>query len=281
LKKINVKELAEAIEKLCIESNYNLRSDVFHALRNSLNVEESKIGRVIIKQIIKNAELACAKQLPICQDCGIVNILLKIGQDVVLIGGTVEEAVNEGVRKGYGRGFLRKSVVCDPCFERKNTGDNTPAIISQRIVPGDSIRVAVMPKGGGSENVSVVKMLLPGDGPEGIKRVVLQAVKDAKANPCPPVVVGVGIGGTFDSVGFLAKKALFRNINERNSDERYAVLEMNLLDDINSLGIGPSGLGGKITALAVNIETFPCHMACLPVAVNFGCCALRSAECVL
>ncbi len=281
MKEIHVRELTKVVEELCIESNYNLRPDVLLALKKSLEIEESDIGRTVIQQIIRNAVIARSEKLPICQDCGIVNVLLEIGQDVSFVGGLIEEAINEGVKRSYKSGFLRKSVVDDPCFDRKNTGDNTPAAISLRLVPGDSVKVVVMPKGGGSENVSVVRMLLPGDGPKGIKSTVLEVAKNAKANPCPPVVIGVGIGGTFDSVGFLAKKALLRNINERNEDERYSNLEVSLLEEINNLGIGPGGLGGKVTALAVNIETYPCHMACLPIAVNFGCCALRSAEKVL
>jgi len=281
LRKLQARELTQTVKELCIESNYNLREDVFLALKNSLNMESSKVGRTVIRQIIKNAEIAREKKLPICQDCGIVNVSVEIGQGVILVGGDIEEAINEGVKIGYKEGFLRKSVVDDPCFDRKNTGDNTPAIITLKMVPGDSVRVTVMPKGGGSENVGVVKMLLPGIGPEGIKSTVLEAVKNAKANPCPPIVVGVGIGGTFDSVGFLAKKALIRNINTRNIDEKFKALELGLLKEINNLGIGPGGLGGRVTALAVNIETYPCHMACLPVAVNFGCCALRSAERVI
>ncbi|MDO8886426.1 fumarate hydratase [Candidatus Oleimmundimicrobium sp.] len=281
MKEIPVRELTQVVKELCMESNYNLREDVLLALKDSLEIESSKIGRAIIEQIIKNAEIARLEELPICQDCGVVNVLLEIGQDVFFVGGSIKEAVNEGVRKGYSEGFLRKSMVDDPCFDRKNTGDNSPAMILMSMVPGDSVKVIVMPKGGGSENVGVIKMLLPGDGPKGVKKTVLEAVKNANASSCPPIVVGVGIGGTFDSVGLLAKKALLRNINERNKDERYANLEISLLEEINNLGIGPGGLGGKVTALSVNIETRPCHMACLPVAVNFGCCALRSAEKVL
>ena len=260
--------------KLCQEANFKLGDDVVAALEKAGQEEISPTGKNIIQQLIENARLACKESLPICQDTGFAVVFLEIGQDVHITGGDLCAAVNEGVRKGYQEGFLRKSILGHP-LERKNTGDNTPAVIHYCLVPGDKMKITVAPKGGGSENMSGLKMLKPADGLAGVKKFVLEQVSAAGPNPCPPVIVGVGIGGTFEKAAFLAKKALLRPVGQKSPLPDIARLEEELLTEINKLGIGPQGLGGLITALAVHIEVYAVHMASLPVAVNLNCHAAR------
>lgn len=274
MKEIHISEIINAVEALCIDANLHLNKDIKDSLQKNILVEESDVGCSVLKSLIKNAKIAADEGLPICQDTGMAVIFVELGQEVHIIGGSLEESLNEGVRRGYLKGNLRKSVVIDP-IKRKNTGDNTPAIIYYDIIPGDKLTIHVAPKGFGSENMSVLKMLKPSDGIEGVKKTVLEAVSIAGANPCPPIIVGVGIGGTMEKAALLAKRALMRPINEDNPNDYYQALEEELLKSINKLGIGPAGLGGRITALAVNINTYPTHIAGLPVAVNIGCHATR------
>ncbi len=281
MREVDVKDVKEAVKRLCMEANYNLPSDVLSAFREGEKREASEIGRSVLKILQENARIASAEKLPYCQDTGFAVVFLEVGQNVVFKGGDIEKAINEGVSEGYTEGFLRKSIVSDPLFERKNTRDNTPAVIHYRIVPGDRVKISFAAKGGGSENMSALAMLKPADGVEGVKEFVIKTVSNAGPNPCPPITVGVGIGGTFEKVAFLAKKALLRPIGDRNPDERYAKLELELLEEINRLGIGPSGFGGKVTALDVKIEWFPCHIASLPVAVNIQCHASRHREVII
>ncbi len=276
---IDASAITDTVERLCIEANYYLNTDIKEALVKASKEEESQTGRSILESLIKNAEIAKNERLAICQDTGMAIVFVEMGQEVQIRGGFVEDAINEGVRRGYKNGFLRSSVVRDPLL-RENTNDNTPAIIYYEIVKGDGFTIHVAPKGFGSENMSVLKMLKPSDGIEGVKKTVLDAVSEAGPNPCPPIIVGVGIGGSMEKAALMAKKALMRPIDQRNPDLYYKELEEELLDKINKLGIGPAGLGGRITALSVNIETYPTHIAGLPVAVNIGCHVTRhkSAE---
>ena len=270
MRTVNVSEITEQIKEMCIEANHYLSEDMKNALSESEKQEKSPLGKQILCQLQENLKIASEDMIPICQDTGMAVIFLEIGQDVHLEGGPLEDAVNEGVRQGYKEGYLRKSVVRDP-IERENTKDNTPAVIHYEIVAGDRIRITVAPKGFGSENMSRVFMLKPADGIEGVKEAVLTAVRDAGPNACPPMVVGVGIGGTFEKCALMAKKALTREVG-RHSDIPYVKeLEEELLTKINQLGIGPGGLGGTTTAFAVNINTYPTHIAGLPVAVNICC----------
>ncbi|HKL10749.1 MAG TPA: fumarate hydratase [Clostridia bacterium] len=280
MRKLNVKEIENAVREMCISSNYNLPEDVYKKLSESENTEESEIGKDILRNIIKNADLAKKNRVPICQDTGMATLFIELGQEVFLTGGDFEEAVNEGVRKGYEEGYLRKSIVRDPLV-RDNTGDNTPAVIHLKIVPGDSVKIVVAPKGFGSENMSRVKMLKPSDGMKGVEDFVIQAVSEAGPNPCPPIFVGVGIGGTFEKVAEMAKRALLRNVDDKNMDSSLADMEKRLLLKINSLGIGPQGLGGRTTAIAVKVETYPTHIAGLPAAVAINCHATRHEERIL
>lgn len=273
MREINAKTITETVKKLCIEANCHLTDDVKNCIRKSREDEDWPQAKEILDRIIENYEIADIEKHPVCQDTGVACVFLKIGQDVH-INGDITDAVNEGVRQGYKDGYLRKSVVKDPLL-RVNTGDNTPAFIYFELVPGDKIEITVTPKGFGSENMSKIAMLRPSDGIEGVKEFVINAVCDAGPNPCPPIVVGVGIGGTFDKAAYLAKKALLRPLDERNPDEFYENLEKELLEKINALGIGPQGFGGKTTALSVNIEKFPTHIAGLPVAVNINCHVTR------
>ena len=266
----STEEITKNIKKMCIEANYTLSDDVKNKIINSAAVEESEIGKKILNQLEENMNIADSDNIPICQDTGMAVIFIKIGQDVHITGGNLEDAINQGVREGYIEGYLRKSVVKDPII-RENTKDNTPAVIHYEIIPGDKIEITVAPKGFGSENMSRVCMLKPADGIEGVKNAVIETVKLAGPNACPPVVVGVGVGGTFEKCALLAKKALTRDIDSENSIEYVAELEKELLNEINKLNIGPGGLGGKVTALGVNIETYPTHIAGLPVAVNMCC----------
>jgi fumarate hydratase subunit alpha len=277
LKEINVLEITSAVKDLCIEANYYLSQDIRDRLKEAYDSETWNIARDIIDKIIINADIAKNEKVPMCQDTGMACIFVEIGQDVHIVGGSLENAINEGVRRGYEEGYLRKSIVKDP-IDRVNTKDNTPAVIHYDIVPGSKLKIMVAPKGFGSENMSQLKMLKPSDGLDGVKEFILKVVKDAGPNPCPPIVVGVGIGGTFDKAAYLAKKALMRPTGERSDKPFYAEFELEMLDKINALGIGPQGFGGKTTALAVNIETYPTHIAGLPVAVNINCHATRHAE---
>jgi fumarate hydratase subunit alpha len=281
MREINVEVITETVEKLCIESNYYLPQDVKKALENAMEKEESPLGKEILSDILKNQEIARMNNVPICQDTGLAVIFLELGQDVRLVGGNLNEAINEGVRRGYVNGYLRKSAVDDPFIVRKNTGDNTPAIIHTTIVPGENIKLILAPKGGGSENMSALAMLKPSDGINGIKKFVLDTVEKAGSNPCPPIIVGIGIGGTIDKTTLIAKQSLLRKVGEHNPNPKVAELEKELLEEINKLGIGPQGFGGRTTALAVNIETFPAHIASMPVAINIQCHVARHQEAII
>lgn len=270
MRTIHVDALTGNIKEMCIEANHFLSEDMKCAMDRAAKEEKSPLGRQILEQLEENLKIAGEDMIPICQDTGMAVIFLEIGQDVHFEGGDVSRAINEGVRQGYGEGYLRKSVVKDPVF-RENTKDNTPAVIHYDIVPGEQVRITVAPKGFGSENMSRIFMLKPADGIEGVRDAVLTAVKDAGPNACPPMVVGVGIGGTFEKCALMAKKALTREVNERSEIPYVRELEEELLEKINCLGIGPGGLGGSTTALAVNINTYPTHIAGLPVAVNICC----------
>jgi fumarate hydratase subunit alpha len=273
MREIDVKEITSAVKKMCIDANYNLGEDVFEAIKKFEKTEESPLGEEILNQIIKNAGIAREKQMPLCQDTGYTVVYADIGQDVHFKG-DFNEAIQEGVRQGYKDGYLRKSVVKDP-LRRVNTGDNTPAIIHADIVPGDKLKITILPKGGGSENMSRIKMLKPGDGEDGVKDFIVETVRIAGGNPCPPLIVGVGIGGVFDKVAQMAKHALLREVGSKHPDPYYAAMEEELLERINNTGVGPQGLGGRTTALAVHIEVHPCHIASLPVGVNTQCHSAR------
>jgi fumarate hydratase subunit alpha len=277
MREITVSEIIAVVRKLCIDANYYLSDDIKQKLEEAYKEEEWSIAKDILEKILVNAGISKNENMPMCQDTGMTCVFIELGQEVHVIGGGLEDAINEGVRQGYADGYLRKSVVKDP-LNRVNTGDNTPAVINYNIVPGDKIKITVSPKGFGSENMSKLKMLRPADGIEGVKNFVLQTVKEAGPNPCPPIIVGVGIGGTFEKSASIAKRSLLRPVTQRNSDPFYAELEQELLDKINALGIGPQGFGGRTTALCVNIETYPTHIAGLPVAVNISCHATRHAE---
>ena len=276
---ISSQRITETVKDLCIKANCVLPQDMKNCIEASLAVEDWPQAKEILERIIDNYKIAEQDEKPICQDTGLACVFVSIGQDVH-VEGNLTEAVNEGVRQGYIDGYLRKSVVRDP-LDRVNTGDNTPAMIYYDIVPGDKIEIFVAPKGAGSENMSQIKMLKPSDGVQGVKDFILKVVEDAGPNPCPPIVVGVGVGGTFDKASFLAKKALLRSTDERNADPFWAALEEELLQKINELGIGPQGFGGKTTALCVNIEQYPCHIASLPVAVNINCHVTRHMKGVI
>ena len=270
VREIAVSELTENLAQMCIKANLVLSGDMDRTLKCAVETEESPLGTKILKQLQENLQIADEERIPICQDTGMAVVFLEVGQDVHFVGGSVEDAVNEGVRKGYEEGYLRKSVVRDP-IDRVNTKDNTPAVIHYSIVPGDQVKMTFAPKGFGSENMSRIFMLKPADGLEGVKEAILTAVRDAGPNACPPMVVGVGIGGTFEKCALLAKQALTRNVEEHAKIPYVRELEIEMLEKINELGIGPAGLGGTTTALAVNINTYPTHIAGLPVAVNICC----------
>jgi len=280
MRNIDAGEIARAVKDLSMNANYHLGEDVVAALKKSAENEESPLGKEILIQILENAKIADSQNMPLCQDTGLAAIFVELGQDVHVQGGGLEEAVQEGIRQGYAEGYLRKSMVEDP-LRRKNTGDNTPGVISVRVVPGDKLKITLLPKGGGSENMSAIRMLKPSDGEKGVKDFILETVRNAGGNPCPPIIVGVGIGGSFDKCAFLAKKALLRRVGSAHSDSYYAEMERELLKRVNDTGIGPQGLGGRTTALAVHIETHPCHIASLPVAVNTQCHSARHKEIVL
>ncbi len=273
MREIHVEEIRDNVAQICIDAAYNLSDDVLSAFDRARETETEPAAKEIIGLLVQNARIAREDHIPICQDTGIAIFFVEIGQDLRIKNGFIVDAINEGVRKGYREGYLRKSVV-DP-ITRKNTGDNTPAIIYTELVPGDKLRISFMPKGAGSENMSVIRMLRPTEGVEGIKQFVLECVRRAGANPCPPVVIGVGIGGDFEKAALISKKALLRPVGNPNPKLELASLEMELLKAVNRTGIGPEGLGGKVTALAVHVESFPCHIASLPVAVNINCHAAR------
>ncbi|MDD4357681.1 MAG: fumarate hydratase [Smithellaceae bacterium] len=280
LRRIHTKRITAAVRELFIEANRNLGPDVIHSLRAALKREESPIGRQVLSQILQNSDIACRDAMPICQDTGLAALFVEAGQDIRIVGGNLHDALEEGVRQAYREGYLRKSL-CDP-LTRTNTKDNTPAVIHTDIVPGNQLKIIAMPKGGGSENCSAAKMLTPAAGIDGIKQFVLETVEKAGANPCPPIIVGVGIGGSLEQACILAKKALLRPVGKKNKkDKRLSQMEKELLDQINALGIGPAGMGGRVTTLGVHAEMMPCHIASLPVAVNIQCHAARHQETTL
>lgn len=278
MREIKYDDIVEAVANLCKQACCIVTHDMKEAFRSAAVKEISPLGKDIISKIIQNGKIAEEKHMPICQDTGMSVVFLEVGQDVHVIGGYIEDAINDGIAKGYTEGYLRKSVVNEPIYERKNTGDNTPAVINTRIIKGDKIRIKVAPKGFGSENKSMLKMLVPADGLEGVKKLFLEAVKYAGPNSCPPLVIGVGIGGTMDKAALLAKIAAVREVDSKNPDPRYAKLEDELLELANKTGVGPQGLGGIITALKVNVEWYPTHIAGLPVAININCHAARHAS---
>jgi fumarate hydratase subunit alpha len=280
MRQINTEKITDTIEKICVDANYNLGDDLVVSLQNALNKEESPLGKEVIAQILENAEIGKNEQVPVCQDTGFAIVFVEIGQEVIIEGQSLQEAINEGVRRGYKNGYLRKSIVKNP-LDRVNTSDNTPAAIHTDIVPGDKLKITFIAKGGGCENMSRTAMLTPAQGRDGVIDFVVNTVKSAGANPCPPIIVGVGLGGTFEYATLLSKKAILRPVGSHNKDSNTANLEDDLLEEINKLGIGPQGFGGKVTALAVHVETYPCHIATLPVAVNIECHSHRPKSIVI
>ena len=281
IRTISAETVTAAVKKLFMDCNYFIGKDIMNALENAEKSETSPVGKSVLSQIIENDKIAAKEEIPLCQDTGMAVLFVEYGDKVAIENGSFDVAVNEGVRQAYGDGYLRKSVVADPVFDRVNTKDNTPAIIHTKIVSGNQIKITAGGKGFGSENMSAIKMLTPSYGVEGVKQFILDTVRSAGPNPCPPIVVGVGIGGTFEHAAQLAKKATFRPIDTHNEDERYAALEDELLEKINKMGFGPAGLGGNTTALGVNIETSPTHIAGMPVAVNICCHAARHASTII
>ena len=279
MREIHVDTITASVENLFIDANINLSQNVIDAIQGAITKEESATGKEVLRELIKNAEIAKEERLPICQDTGLAVTFIEIGQDVHITGGSLSDAVSKGVRRAYQKGYLRKSC-CDP-FTRKNTGDNTPPIIHTKIVPGNTVKIIAMPKGGGSENYGEVRMLTPAQGREGVKAFVLDMVRKGGPNPCPPIIVGVGIGGNLETSAQLSKEALMAPLGARNSDPELAVLETEMLDEINKTGIGPQGYGGTVTALDVHVMMMPCHIASLPVAVNIQCHAHRIKEITL
>lgn len=280
MKEVSTRQIIDVVERLCIDSNIYLNDDIRESLTEAQRLEESESGKSVLESLVRNAGIAAGEGMAICQDTGMAIVFIRMGQDVRITGGSLTRAVNEGVRRGYKNGYLRCSIVEDP-ITRKNTGDNTPAVIHYDIVEGDQLQIDVVPKGFGSENMSALKMLKPSDGVEGIRRFVVETVSNAGSNPCPPVIVGVGIGGSMEKCALLAKKALLRKVGSKNPQKHLEDLERSLLEDINMLGIGPAGLGGRTTALGVMIEAYPTHIAGLPVAVNISCHATRHRSAVL
>jgi len=281
MREVKSSQITDKIKELFLKANFYINPDLMQRLGKALKEESSTVGKYVLKMIIENNKIASREEVPICQDTGLAVVFIELGQEVHLVGGDFAKAINQGVKEAYKEGYLRKSVVDDPVFERKNTKTNTPAIIYTDIVPGDKIKLLVMPKGFGSENMSTIAMLKPADGPEGIVNFVVKTVKKAGPNPCPPTVIGVGVGGTADKAMVIAKKAIARKIGSYNKNVKYAAMEKEILKKINNLGIGPAGLGGNITSLAVHIDYLPTHMAGLPVAVNVCCHAARHAEGIL
>ena len=281
MREIGYQEIVDTVARLSMEANYYLGEDLLAALRRAKGEEEAPLGREVLEQILENAQVAAEEQMPLCQDTGMTVVYLELGQEVHLVGGDLTEAVNEGIRLGYEEGYLRKSVVENPFSARINTKDNTPAVIHTEIVPGERFKITVLPKGGGSENMSYLKMLSPAAGRQGVIDFVVESVEKSGANPCPPTIVGVGIGGTADKAMELAKRSLLREVGTPSPDPEVAELERDILEAVNRLGIGPMGFGGRVTALAVHVETFPCHIASLPVAVNLQCHSARHKSAVL
>jgi fumarate hydratase subunit alpha len=281
MREVKVKDITETVARLCQEANFYLGDDVLALLKKARQQEESPAGRQILDEILENAKIAAREQMPLCQDCGLAVVFVEMGQDVHIVGGDLVQAINEGVRKGYAEGYLRKSVVKQPFSARVNTKDNTPAIIHTEIVPGDKLKLTVAPKGGGSENMSRFTVLKPAQGRQGVVDFVVNTVDEAGSNPCPPTIIGVGIGGTAEKAMLMAKKALLREAGKPSPDPEVAELEKELLQRINATGVGPGGVGGRITSLAVHVETFPAHIASLPVAVNIQCHSARHKEAVL
>ncbi len=281
MRELHIDVITDAIAKLAVQACCSLPAGMQAAISEAAAREASPVGRDVLQQLLANADIARAEDMPICQDTGLAVVFAEVGQDVHLVGGSFEDAVHRGVARGYTEGYLRKSVVAEPLFERKNTGNNTPAILHVRLVPGANVRLRLAPKGAGSENKSTLAMLVPADGPEGVKRFVLESVRTAGASPCPPMVVGVGIGGNLEHAALLAKQAVVRDVGTHNPDPRYAALEEDLLQQINNLGTGPQGFGGSTTAFAVHVEYGATHIASLPVAVNINCHAVRHADIVL
>jgi fumarate hydratase subunit alpha len=281
VKEIHANQITETVARLCIESNYYLGDDVLTVLEKYRAAEVSPVGREVLDQILENARIAQEEQMPLCQDCGLTVVFLELGQEAHIVGGDLNEAIAEGVRQGYKDGYLRKSMVDRPFSARINTKDNTPPVIHTTIVPGDELRITVAPKGGGSENMSRLGMLKPADGRDGVVNFVVEAVRKAGANPCPPIIVGVGVGGSAEKAVWLAKHSLLREVGQPSPDQEVAELEADILERVNRIGIGPQGFGGLTTALAVHVETFPCHIASMPVAVNIQCHSARHKEAVL
>lgn len=278
MREIHVSQISETVKNLFMKANYFIGPDILKHLKNCEKTERSELGKSVLKQIIENDEIAARERIALCQDTGMSVLFVEFGQDVHVVGGGFQDAIEEGVRQGYQDGYLRKSVVTDPLFDRKNTQDNTPSVTHIRIVPGDKITFLVIPKGFGSENMSAMKMAKPSDGPDGVKAFVIDTIKKAGPNPCPPIIVGVGIGGTMERAAQIAKLATAREIGKHNPEHRYAKMEEELLAEANKLGIGPAGMGGSTTVLAVNVEYYPTHIAGMPVAVNIVCHAARHAE---
>lgn len=278
---IEFEKIASTVAELCGKAACDLPPDVLEALENSGKLEKSELGRDFFRQYLENAAIAAKTRMPLCQDTGFAVYFVELGDQVQLDQGTIYEAIEEGTRRGYKDNYLRKSIVSDPLFDRKNTFDNTPAVIHLKLVPGEKLKIQLAPKGGGSENMSAIKMLKPSDGRQGVVDFAVETVRKAGGNPCPPTVVGIGIGGTFEKAAILAKHALLRPINSKNPDSRYAELEEEILQKINATNIGPQGLGGNITSLAVHIEFYPCHLASMPIAINLNCHAARHAEVIL
>jgi fumarate hydratase subunit alpha len=281
VREIRCEKITEAVARLCIEANYYLGDDVLRALRQAREAEVSPVGREVLNQLLENADVAREEEMPLCQDTGLTVVFLGVGQDAHIVGGDLYEAIHEGVRRGYEEGYLRKSVVDKPFSARANTRDNTPAVIHIQIVPGDQLKITVVPKGGGSENMSALVMLKPADGRQGVVDFVVETVRKAGANPCPPTIVGVGVGGTVEKAMWLAKHSLLREVGQPSPAPEVAELERDILERVNELGIGPQGLGGSTTSLAVHVETYPCHIASLPVAVNIQCHSARHKQAVL
>ncbi len=281
MREIHTDQIAETVARLCVESNHYLGEDVLAALRRYREAEVSPVGREVLDQILENAQIAHDQQMPLCQDCGLTVVFLELGQKAHVVGGDLTESISEGVRQGYQDGYLRKSMVDRPFSARINTKDNTPPVIHTTIVPGDQLKITVAPKGGGSENMSQLGMLKPAEGREGVVKFVVESVRRSGANPCPPIIVGVGIGGSAEKAMWLAKHSLLRPVGEPSPDPEVAELEAGILDRVNRIGIGPQGFGGLTTALAVHVDTFPCHIASMPVAVNIQCHSARHKEAVL
>ncbi len=281
MREIQVNEISKIIKKLSMEASTIANDQLIKKIKESEKIEKSSVGKAVLKQLLENFKISKTDKTPICQDTGFTVVFMEVGQEVSFVGGSLQDAVNKGVSEGYTEGYLRKSIIKDPITNPKNTGNNTPSILHTDIVPGDKVKITLLPKGGGSENMSRIKMMKPADGVEGIKNFVIETVKNAGGNPCPPTVIGVGIGGTFDYVAYLAKKAIMRDFGDRNKDKQIAKYETEWLEEINKFGIGPAGLGGKITSLDLFIEVYPRHIATYPVAVNIQCNANRKKSIVI